>query len=133
MKKMRSYYIGVTFVIIIVLISISLFMPESTRITRSIYFDQNRRDIIDYDGNYEIPPNVINYSKIKNKILIKWNPDYPIPAIYDKYDYGYSNDSIILYWVIDLDAEKQIGPMDVHTIEKYCESNMIKKTIVEEL
>lgn len=122
MKKMRKkgLYFGLTFVFIFLWILISLSLPESTRISRRIYFDNGRKDILDRDGKYEIPPNVIDYCKIKHKILVKWNPDYPIPAIYDKYDYGYSNDSIILYWVIDLDAEKQIGPMDSISFCNYC-------------
>ena len=120
-------FIGMAFVIIFLWI-ISLSMPEGTRISKRIYFDDGRKDIIDYNGKYEIPPDVISYCKIKKKILVKWNPNYPIPAVYDKYDYGYSADSVIMYWVIDLDAEKQIGPMDSISFYNYCRNNGILKS-----
>ncbi|MBQ6668048.1 MAG: hypothetical protein IJM65_07995 [Bacteroidales bacterium] len=125
MRKFGLYFLGVAFVIFFLWI-ISLTIPESTRIAKRIYFDNSRKDILDYDGKYEIPPNVIKYCKIKKKILVKWNPNYPIPAIYDKYDYGYSdNNNIIMYWVIDLDAEKQIGPMDSISFYNYCRNKGI--------
>lgn len=124
MKKIGLYFFVTAFVILFLCI-ISLSIPESTRISKRIYFDDGRKDIIDYNGKYEIPPNVISYCKIKKKILVKWNPNYPIPAIYDKYDYGYSDDSVIMYWVIDLDAEKQIGPMDSISFYNYCRNNGI--------
>ena len=119
----------VGFCIIISIIFIGRFMfcnPDNHRITKRIFFDSQRKDILDYDGNYEFPPIVAGYTKIGNKILVKWNPDYPIPAIYDKYEYGYSDSSVVLYWVIDLDTENQIGPMSYPEFLHYCESNHVK-------
>ncbi|MBP5710967.1 MAG: hypothetical protein J6W84_08360 [Bacteroidales bacterium] len=86
--------------------------PDNYRISKKIYYNSGRKDILDYDGKYEIPPKVTGYTKIGNLILVKWNPDYPIPAIYDKYEYGCPEDSCTMYWIIDLNEEKQIGPMD---------------------
>ena len=59
-------FIGMAFVIIFLWI-ISLSMPEGTRISKRIYFDDGRKDILDYNGKYEIPPDVISYCKIKKK------------------------------------------------------------------
>lgn len=119
----------VSFCIIISIIVTGCFMfcdPDNHRITKRIFFHSQRKDILDYDGKYEIPPIVAGYTKIGNKILVKWNPDYPIPAIYDKYEYGYADSSVVLYWVIDLDTENQIGPMSYPDFLRYCESNRIK-------
>lgn len=96
---------------------------DNHRISKRIFFNTERKDILDYDGKYvEIPPIVTGYTKIGNLILVKWNPDYPIPAIYDKYEYGYSEDSCTLYWIIDLNNEKQKGPMDSTSFAKSCSS-----------
>ena len=96
--------------------------PDNHRISKRIFFHSQRKDILDYDGNYEIPPIVTGYTKIGNMILVKWNPDYPIPAIYDKYEYGYSEDSCTMYWIIDLNEERQIGPMDSISFVQSCSS-----------
>jgi len=93
---------------------------DNYRISKRIFFHSQRKDILDYDGKYEIPPTVTGYTKTGNLILVKWNPDYPIPAIYDKYEYGYSEDSCTMYWIIDLNEEKQIGPMDSLSFVKSC-------------
>lgn len=130
MKKKIWYVIRWIIFIIIVLNIISLFYdPDRIKLSKDVVYDAERKDILDYNGNkYEIPPYVIDYCKIDNKILVKWNPHYPILAIYDKYDYGFSNDSIILYWVLDLDIEKQIGPMDSIEFVNYCKSKGINTT-----
>lgn len=101
--------------------------PDNHRIAKRIFFHSQRKDILDYDGKYEIPPIVTGYTKTGNMILVKWNPDYPIPAIYDKYEYGYSEDSITLYWIIDLNEERQIGPMDSISFVKSCLSHGISE------
>lgn len=94
--------------------------PDNHRIAKRIFFNSQRKDILDYDGNYEIPPKVTGYTKIGNMILVKWNPDYPVPAIYDKYEYGYSEDSCTMYWILNLIEEKQIGPMDSISFVESC-------------
>ncbi len=99
--------------------------PDNHRISKRIFFHSQRKDILDYDGKYEIPPVVTGYTKTGNLILVKWNPDYPIPAIYDKFEYGYSEDSCTMYWIIDLNEEKQIGPMDSLLFVKYCLSHEV--------
>ena len=113
MKRKIIIGSGVFGAVILLLFVVSLFHdPDNVRISAGIYYNTQRKDILDRKGKYEIPPKVVDYCKVNNVILVKWNPQYPIPAIYDKYDYGYSADSVIMYWVIDLDAEEQIGPMD---------------------
>jgi hypothetical protein len=99
---------------------LTLYDSDSHRISKRIFFHSQRKDILDYNGNYEIPPVVAGYTKIGNLILVKWNPDYPVPAIYDKYEYGYSEDSCIMYWIIDLNKKKQIGPLDSISFVKSC-------------
>ena len=119
----------ISFFVIISIFFISCFIfcdPDNHRISKRIFFHSQRKDILDYDGNYEIPPIVTGYAKIGNMILVKWNPDYPIPAIYDKYEYGYSDSSVVLYWAINLDTENQIGPMSYSDFLHYCESNLLK-------
>jgi hypothetical protein len=121
----KSLYIGLCIAIftVIVLNIVSLFNdPDSIKIAKSIYYNVQRKDILDYNGKYEIPPEVIDYCTIDNKLIVKWKPDYPIPAIYDKYDYGYSEKYIIMYWVIDIENETQIGPMDFSEFDNYCKT-----------
>ena len=121
----KLFYIGLCIAIltVIVLNIVSLFNdPDSIKIAKNIYYNVQRKDILDHNGKYEIPPEVIDYCKIDDKIIVKWYPDYPIPAIYDKYDYGYSEKNIIMYWVIDLEKETQIGPMDLSEFDNYCKT-----------
>lgn len=121
-------YIIIFCIIISVIITVCFMLcdPDNHRISKKIFFHSQRKDILDYDGNYEIPPVVTKYTKIGNLILVEWTPDYPIPAIFEKYDYGYSDTTVVLYWVINLDAEDQIGPMDYTEFVNYCESNLVK-------
>lgn len=119
--------------VFLVLFALSLFFlgtlwydPDNIRILKRIYYNADRKDILDYDGIYEIPPVVVDYYKTDDAIFVKWKPDYPIPLPYEKYDYSYSEDSIILYWVIDLKNEKQIGPIDSMKFIGYCNSENIK-------
>lgn len=126
MKK-KCIFWGIGFIVAVCFVVIPLFYDANTiRITRNIYFDSQRKDILDRDGKYEIPPKVLDYCQRKNIILIKWKPDYPIPAIYEKYDYCCSDSTEVLYWVINLGTENQIGPMDYSEFLHYCESNMVK-------
>jgi len=106
---------------------VSLFHdPDDVRIFAGVYYNTQRKDILDRKGKYEIPPKVVDYCKVNNVILVKWNPQYPIPAIYDKYDYGYSdNVDVILYWVVDLKKEEQVGPMEWSEFADYCDSKGI--------
>lgn len=123
---MKKKYVcfGVGFIAAVCFLVISLsYDTDNIRITRDIYFDSQRKDILDREGKYEIPPKVLDYCMEKDIILVKWKPDYPIPATYEKYDYGYSDNIVILYWAIDLNSRSQIGPMDYTEFENYCTSN----------
>ena len=123
MKKI----IGTIGIVIAILFVVLLFHdPDNVRISAGIYYNTQRKDILDRKGKYEIPPKVVDYCKVNNVILVKWNPHYPIPAIYDKYDYGYSdNVDVILYWVVDLKKEEQVGPMEWSEFVDYCDSKGI--------
>jgi len=126
MKK-KCIYLGIGFIAAVCFVVVSLsYDADTIRITKNIYFNSQRKDILDRDGRYEIPPKVLDYCLRKNIILIKWKPDYPIPAIYEKYDYSYSDSTEVLYWAINLDTENQIGPMSYSDFLHYCESNIVK-------
>ena len=123
MKKKIIIGLSVFGAVILLLFMVSLFHdPDNVRITAGVYYNTQRKDILDRKGKYEIPPKVVDYFKVKNVILVKWSPYYPIPEIYEKYDYGYSDNlGVILYWVIDLKKEEQIGPMEWSEFVDCCE------------
>ena len=127
MKRKIIIGSGVFGAVILLLFVVSLFHdPDNVRISAGIYCNTQRKDILDRKGKYEIPPKVVDYCKVNNVILVKWNPQYPIPAIYDKYDYGYSdNVDVVLYWVVDLKKEEQVGPMEWSEFVDYCDSKGI--------
>ena len=127
MKKHRLLYvlsIGVSAILVVLLFSL-IYDADNIKITNDIYYNTQRKDILDKKGRYEIPPNVLDYYIEKRHIMIKWSPCYPIPEIYNKYNYGYSESNAILFWVIDMKANTQIGPMSYADFLHYCEKEVI--------
>ncbi|MBR4452639.1 MAG: hypothetical protein IKS33_00100 [Bacteroidales bacterium] len=125
-KKSHTIFRIVIFTVITLFIISLLFNdPDNIRISKKIYYNIGRKDILDYNGKYEIPPKVLDYCKKKNIIFIKWQLTYPLTTEYKKYDYyKYLNDGI-LYWIIDLNNEEQIGPMDLMEFNNYCKTKDI--------
>lgn len=125
-KKLYTIFCIVIFTIItLYVISLPFYDPDNIRISKKIYYSTDRKDILDYNGKYEIPPNVLDYCKKKNMIFVKWQLAYPLVAEYKKYDYYIYLNSGILYWVIDLNNEEQIGPMDSISFYNYCRNKGI--------
>lgn len=129
MKK--SWVISLIVVIVIASTALVFFQCSynpDVKISGSICYDTEHHHILDVEDvrKCEIPPKVLGYYKTDDFILVKWELEYPVDAIYNKYDYRTWYYSGVLYWAIELKDETQVGPMDSLEFHHYCQSHHIK-------